>query len=189
QRLVVRRAAQHVDAAGGRTQQLRGAVQPDAHGAWQPAHELEARPRHAEQMDEVLVAAEYLVAALADEHDGDAGIANRACDEVHRQAGRIAKRLVELAGELGNARTALGGADRDLAMVATELRGDSTRERQVVKVLARTEAGEPDRERLERAVDELAHERDVRARVDSAAEQSADRDVAHHSLANRGAQQ
>ena len=91
--------------------------------------------------------------------------------------------------QLGQVVAALVGGDAELVVVAAEALGDQPRVRQIVEVLLRAEALEADRERLQRAIDQPAHERDVGARVDAARQEAPDRDVGHQPLLDRVLQQ
>ena len=102
-------------------------------------------------MRHVAVAAEHLVAALADQHDDDAVLARLPAEEVHRQAGRIADRLVLLVDQLGQVVAALVGGDADLVVVAAERLATWRAYGRSWKFSAGAEALEADREGLQRA--------------------------------------
>ena len=77
--------------------------------------------------------------------------------------------------------------EAQLVMLGADALGDQPRVGELVAVAA-VVAVVADRERLDRPRLPLREERGVRARVDAAREEDADRDVAHLAQAHRGAQ-
>jgi hypothetical protein len=145
------------------------------HGGGARAHDAgHALPLLGERGDTVLaVAAEELVGALPGQRDGHARrgqLAQR--EEADRR--QVRHRLVEVPDQPREGVRFAQQAHLELVVVHAERGGDALRVRQLGVL-----AGEPDRERLERPAHVARHQRDDQARVQAAAQQRADRHVAH----------
>ena len=100
----------------------------------------------------VLVAVEELVRPLADLDDDRAALAREARDKVKRDAGRVRDRLVLVPYERREKRERLARADLCLVVLRRKSPRDSAR---IFELVVLTLAGEPDRVRAHRLVDQL----------------------------------
>jgi hypothetical protein len=126
----------------------------------------------------VRVAPEELVGALAREHHLDALPARELADEVERQAHRVGQRLVLVVDQLVEDSQGVAFGDRDLVVVGPEVLGDAGG---LLPLVELGMIGEADRERGQ-AAGALAQQCDEGGRVEPAAQQHADRDVAEQPL-------
>jgi hypothetical protein len=104
---------------------------------------------------------------------------------VHRHCRPVGDRLVLVVDELGDERLEVARAYDQLVVVGAEELGHAAG----VLELVEARVVEADRERLHGRVQQLAHQRDVRRRVDAAGEEDPERDVAHHPPPDGPAQQ
>ena len=188
-----------VDAAPQQLLPVDGAV---AHGEQRRSRQrVQRRPRSARQgaerprdavveadrLQEGRVAHEELVAALADLDHLDAGVRGELRDVIERNADGIRDRLVLVLDEARQIVEHRAVVDQHLAVIGAVALGDAARVVQLVQVPG-VLALVADRERVDRQVAALGHQRRARARVDAAGQEHAEGNVAHHAIAHGGAQ-
>ena len=122
-----------------------------------------------------VVAGEELVAPVAGQRHGDLG-AGQPADQVHRDLGDVAERLVPEVRKVGNDVLGVPVADPQQGVVGTEVIGHGGGFARLVE----RPVGEADGERPHRTIAVPLHQGDDQARIDPAGEEGADRHVGHH---------
>ena len=156
----------------GRSQWPREFGRQAAYAGWHAAETADDSP-----VEVAPVTGETLITAVAIQRDGD--VARRHLREIKTRNRRwVCKRFAVVTSQL---RHDLDGVwfDDELVMIGREALGDHPGESQLIKVSLR----EADRERLYGFGRLVGHGGDHGARVDSAREQSAERDLAHEAYA------